>query len=398
MNASRPDYGLRRITPDARTGETLVLDPAIQTRIGRSATCELRVNDHTVSRKHALISHEPSGQWLVYDMNSQNGTYVNGTRIAAGTVLQPGDRIRLGLTGPAFAFERQHLGGKAAERRGPTTFRVSAILPVLTQGKPRPVKREHAWLGIVSIVTALTLTGFAKNPSLAGAPSQLVVAAYFLYLTLPEMGRMTGRSKPWWELLPWVAIVVCLTSAATEIATHLQPLVDTRLQPLVRASIQEGGTTIALVVVMLLSPRLRSPWVGIRDPLDGIVVGVASASSFAFGDASVCLATHRTCTFPGLAEIIGDIAGAVAFAGFLGSSIGLAATVHSIGLKLLYITSAFAITTMLHTLALLSAGNVAVLLPVRVLSFLLLIGAISRARQDAGLSRPLNRRLQVRES
>ncbi|MEY3232509.1 MAG: Sporulation kinase, partial [Planctomycetota bacterium] len=48
-----------------------------------------------MSRRHAELTPD-DGEWVIRDLESQNGTYVNGVRIAAATRLRPGDQIRTG--------------------------------------------------------------------------------------------------------------------------------------------------------------------------------------------------------------------------------------------------------------------------------------------------------------
>jgi pSer/pThr/pTyr-binding forkhead associated (FHA) protein len=64
------------------------------TRIGRSLAADVRFDDPTVSRRHALIVHHPDGVRLLDD-RSLNGVFVNGDRID-GRVLKDGDEILVG--------------------------------------------------------------------------------------------------------------------------------------------------------------------------------------------------------------------------------------------------------------------------------------------------------------
>lgn len=64
------------------------------TRIGRSLAADLRFDDPTVSRRHALVVRHPDGVRLLDD-RSLNGVFVNGSRID-GRVLQDGDEIIVG--------------------------------------------------------------------------------------------------------------------------------------------------------------------------------------------------------------------------------------------------------------------------------------------------------------
>ncbi len=72
--------------------------------IGRLSRNTIEVGSPTVSRFHCEIAWV-NGQWLLSDLNSKRGTFVNGQRIAARTALQPGDVIRLGSTVLRFDVE-----------------------------------------------------------------------------------------------------------------------------------------------------------------------------------------------------------------------------------------------------------------------------------------------------
>jgi len=60
--------------------------------IGRDETAEVRLEDDTVSRKHARLFAGPS----IEDLHSSNGTLVNGKRITTRIRLNEGDRITIG--------------------------------------------------------------------------------------------------------------------------------------------------------------------------------------------------------------------------------------------------------------------------------------------------------------
>jgi predicted nucleic acid-binding Zn-ribbon protein len=64
------------------------------TRIGRSLAADVRFDDPTVSRRHALIVRQPDGV-RVLDDRSLNGVFVNGARID-GQTLADGDEILVG--------------------------------------------------------------------------------------------------------------------------------------------------------------------------------------------------------------------------------------------------------------------------------------------------------------
>jgi predicted nucleic acid-binding Zn-ribbon protein len=64
------------------------------TRIGRSLAADVRFDDPTVSRRHALVVRQPDGV-RVLDDRSLNGVFVNGARIE-GQALEDGDEILVG--------------------------------------------------------------------------------------------------------------------------------------------------------------------------------------------------------------------------------------------------------------------------------------------------------------
>src|SRR3954468_15269966 len=67
--------------------------------IGRSAPGEGSLgSDREISRIHARVYRDASGQLIVEDLGSTSGTFVNGSRITAATPLRPGDQVRVGQT------------------------------------------------------------------------------------------------------------------------------------------------------------------------------------------------------------------------------------------------------------------------------------------------------------
>lgn len=68
-------------------------------RIGRQMGCMVRIDDSRASREHSQIDYDPQlKHHVVTDLESRNGTYVNDQKIAEPTILNPGDRIRIGDT------------------------------------------------------------------------------------------------------------------------------------------------------------------------------------------------------------------------------------------------------------------------------------------------------------
>ena len=66
-----------------------------QLNIGRESSNEIAVNDAEVSRHHARLTFQ-GGKYVLEDMGSTNGTFVNGQRLAGPRVLKSGEVISLG--------------------------------------------------------------------------------------------------------------------------------------------------------------------------------------------------------------------------------------------------------------------------------------------------------------
>jgi serine phosphatase RsbU (regulator of sigma subunit) len=72
-----------------------------QISIGRSSECVIPIRDRYLSRRHAEIV-ATNGVWVLKDLGSVNGTYLNGVRVERDVPLKTGDRIRLGDTEIVF--------------------------------------------------------------------------------------------------------------------------------------------------------------------------------------------------------------------------------------------------------------------------------------------------------
>jgi serine phosphatase RsbU (regulator of sigma subunit) len=73
--------------------------PAVS--IGRASDCSIPIKDRYLSRKHAEIIAN-GNSWVLKDLGSANGTYLNGARVERDELLKTGDRIRLGDTEIVF--------------------------------------------------------------------------------------------------------------------------------------------------------------------------------------------------------------------------------------------------------------------------------------------------------
>ncbi len=93
LNALSADAAMLVSLIGPSKGARYLLDPG-STRIGRATSNEIFLDDVTVSRKHAVISKE-GNEYLLHDLGSLNGTYVNG-ELVAEKHLRDGDELQIG--------------------------------------------------------------------------------------------------------------------------------------------------------------------------------------------------------------------------------------------------------------------------------------------------------------
>ncbi len=98
---------LTEVAPqDGRPGRTIPLDGELT--IGRRPPADVLLRDDAVSGRHARVASQ-DGSWIVEDLGSTNGTFVNGRRLSGPAVLAAGDVL---VTGSAtWRFETDGPGG-----------------------------------------------------------------------------------------------------------------------------------------------------------------------------------------------------------------------------------------------------------------------------------------------
>ena len=74
-------------------GEAFDIGPGLV--IGRALACDITLDDSYASGRHARL-YDRDGHVYIEDLNSTNGTYVNGARVHAQQELRQGDVIRIG--------------------------------------------------------------------------------------------------------------------------------------------------------------------------------------------------------------------------------------------------------------------------------------------------------------
>jgi predicted component of type VI protein secretion system len=171
------------------TGSSIALDNELV--IGRSTPGLGSLGgDSEISRVHARIYHDASGQLIVEDLGSTNGTFVNGNRISGAQQLRSGDQVRVGqttMTVEGGAGEGATTVGQVIPAAAPPPPAAAAAQPPTQQLPPsQPVGAPYG-----------QQPGFAGGP--IGGPPQ----------------RATGGSKaPWIALAAVVAIALIVGGLA----------------------------------------------------------------------------------------------------------------------------------------------------------------------------------------
>jgi adenylate cyclase len=82
--------------------------------LGRSTTASVRLADREVSRKHSQIDKEGE-DWVLRDLGSSNGTFLNGKRIFGPSKLKDGDEVLIGTSKMEFRLAKGAMKPKNAE-------------------------------------------------------------------------------------------------------------------------------------------------------------------------------------------------------------------------------------------------------------------------------------------
>lgn len=143
-----PDKGRRFDLPDDEPQQ-----------IGRSSEA-LPLIDQTISRRHAELTPD-DGKWLIRDLRSANGTFVNGVRVTEPTPLRVGDQIRVGSTLIQFGdvAAKRPVSPLRVARKGEIDINVEHTVASneesMIMSVPEPSQAAQFQLAVVYELTAL---------------------------------------------------------------------------------------------------------------------------------------------------------------------------------------------------------------------------------------------------
>lgn len=405
--------------------------------VGRDLHCQIILDSHLfgmVSRRHAQIrpvlnfrtqTREPI--WEICDLNSANGTYLNGYRLSGCQILQVGDRITLGANGPEFVFEC-HLAepprssslaaqpnhqkaspsvvsaspAKGIRLKSTDSVTLTQLFPILSTGKELAHK-AYLVPGIITVGFVVLMFAAVGQP----IAFNLLLATYLVGAAFYLVYQLCGKRKPWWVLAAALGVMVLI------LRSPILPAFIVVFRQILPGRLPAPGESVSflsLITGMFFGAGLmeellkaipvllaywcgrwvRSPWqekIGVWEPLDGILLGTAAAAGFTLVETLgqyVPEIEQQSGSLEGLQllipRVLGSVAGHIAYSGYLGYFIGLSVlkprkrwSILSIG----YLSAAI-----LHALWN-AAGTINALLLMIVggVSYTFLAAAILKARQ-----------------
>ena len=149
-------------------GKTFTLPPNEPQLIGRSSEA-LPISDTTVSRRHAELTPD-DGTWWLRDLDSANGTFLNGKPLEGPVRLSPGDQLRCGSTLFLFASPPDAERQTSVLMMEPDAFDLTvegisssgANDESMILGAPDPVRAAIDHLRVIYDLTALTTSTFDR--------------------------------------------------------------------------------------------------------------------------------------------------------------------------------------------------------------------------------------------
>jgi len=165
-----------------RAGQVILLAQEWLT-LGRASDNDIVLQDLEVSRHHARLRRSERG-WVLEDLGSTNGTYVNGSRLAAPHLLRHGDVIDLSEEinfsfrhrppAPTQPIPRQWVEAYAEAPAASTPVAPVYVEPAAEAARQQRRRGQNPWL-LAGVAAGVILGGF-------------LCLALLAYLTLPELG------------------------------------------------------------------------------------------------------------------------------------------------------------------------------------------------------------------
>jgi RsiW-degrading membrane proteinase PrsW (M82 family) len=388
------------------------LTPERSTIVGRELTCEIVIDSNrypTISRRHLeirpVVTPGNPPQWLACDLGSGNGSFVNQQRLSGCQELRNGDVVQLGDGNLQFIFELQVIPSIppiSPPVPPQSSLQLSQLLPVFSS-EQSILKIPYLVPGIFTVFLVIGLFITSSIPGLFNflLGTYLGVAGFYVVYLI------AGKKKPWW---------IFIVSAIITIVLLVSPLLNIFIfffRKILPGDIESNNFFISLMsyffgaglleelfkaipifIFMGIGRLLPTPWrekIGVWEPLDGILIGAASAVGFTLLE-TLAQYVPQVVSAAGAANgelrglqlllprIIGQVAGHVAYSGYFGYFIGL--SVLKPRQWFLILTIGYLTSSILHAFWN-AAGTISILVNIvaGILGYTFLLAAISKARR-----------------
>lgn len=416
---------LKQISTDRENNDLAEIVATLGDRVitlGRDPICEIAINLNiygSVSRRHAeirpiFVRQEFEG-WEICDLDSANGTFINDRRLYSCYPLKHGDRIGLTKDGPQFVFELEAKASpettlgtnyKQRPRSQITSITLTKLLPIFSKDN-NIWKKSYLLPGIATVGFVVMMFAFLGQPQLFNLTISVYIslaAYYFVY-------QLCGKNKPWWVILgaavftalilrspilnifSWFFYKILPGTAPTGQVSFISVLIAMFFGA---GLMEELLKALPVFALWFMGLRLGKKWrshFGISEPLDGILIGAASAVGFTLTEtlglyvpsivqsitsqsgSEIAELTGLQLLIP---RVLGSVAGHMAYSGYFGYFIGLSIMKPSRRWQILtigYLSSAL-LHALWNTSALVSFWLLAI---VGGLSYAFLVAAILKA-------------------
>lgn len=405
--------------------------------LGREPECQIIFDSRLygrVSRRHAAVrpsqktdkNNQAYPTWQICDLNSANGTFINGQRVQNCQTLQVGDRITLGgQNGPELVFEcqscNQKLPGKSAagfnrldSAQPETALTWNHLVPVVSTRRDL-VQKAYLIPGIITVIFVVFLFVAADSPALFN----LLLAAYLGGAGFFFIYQLCGKRKPWWILMGSAIATMAILYYGPTLSLFIY--IFRVVLPGNTERVEQAGFISQFVAhffgaglmeeLLKALPALGLCWIGrslswqwrdrigVVEPLDGILLAAAAALGFTWLETLgqfVPAVAQQVAAMSGtgagqlaglqllIPRVLGSVAGHMAYSGYFGYFIGLSVLKPSKRWRILGIGYLTAATV--HALWNATASTLGPLGPlglafVGVIAYAFLVAAILKARE-----------------
>lgn len=310
------------------------------TELDNRPVSRMVLNHHKVSRYHTLIDWE-GDHLLVINQSNTHDTVVNG-KPQKRCILHNGDTLQIGSYIITVTFINS-----PPEHSLSNDFTSASIIPnfnhhhlSLTELFPVASKKLNLHQNgffIPGIITVMFVVAMLVSRKINELFFFYILAAYLASASHYLIHKFCHKHKPWWLLVS----VGLATGLALLSGFHVSiPKTGNNILDLITKAVFAKGffeelfKALPVLLVYLFGRLLPSPkreLIGIWEPMDGILLGTASATGFALVE--TMLHVHKEIATVGhfaaltllIPQILGDIFGQVAYSGYFGYFIGLSA-------------------------------------------------------------------------